>query len=83
MRMHLVIRFDYGLIVPWVQRCEDGITAIAGPDLLVLAYPVELAWQEFHDPRRLRRRGGRAGALRVELVAVTFSGARCDLTPSR
>jgi GH15 family glucan-1,4-alpha-glucosidase len=40
--MHLVIRFDYGSIVPWVQRFEDGITAIAGPDLLVLRTPAPL-----------------------------------------
>ncbi len=42
LHMHLVIRFDYGSIVPWVQRFEDGITAIAGPDLLVLRTPVPL-----------------------------------------
>jgi GH15 family glucan-1,4-alpha-glucosidase len=42
MRMHLVIRFDYGSIVPWVQRFEDGITAVAGPDLLVLRTPAPL-----------------------------------------
>ena len=31
MRMELVMRFDYGSIVPWVQRTEDGMQAIAGP----------------------------------------------------
>jgi GH15 family glucan-1,4-alpha-glucosidase len=39
----LVIRFDYGLIRPWVHReHEDGaevIIAVAGPDKLVLAGP--------------------------------------------
>ena len=30
----LVIRFDYGWIVPWVTRHECGISAIAGPDKL-------------------------------------------------
>ncbi len=34
MRMELVIRFDYGSIVPWVRRHEQGIRAIAGPDTL-------------------------------------------------
>src|SRR4051795_1764423 len=33
MHLELVIRFDYGSIVPWVQRVEGGITATAGPDL--------------------------------------------------
>ena len=47
MRMHLVIRFDYGAIVPWVQRFEGGVTAIAGPDLLVLHTPAPLRGKNF------------------------------------
>src|SRR5262249_38714343 len=42
MRMELVIRFDYGAIVPWVQRIADGVAAIAGPNVLVLRTPVEI-----------------------------------------
>jgi GH15 family glucan-1,4-alpha-glucosidase len=35
MRMELVIRFDYGLVVPWVRRLDDDTRiAIAGPDAL-------------------------------------------------
>ena len=40
MRMELVIRFDYGSIVPWVQRIPHGIAAIGGPDMLRLCTPV-------------------------------------------
>lgn len=40
MRMELVIRFDYGSIVPWVKHVEGGIQAIAGPDLLRLNTPI-------------------------------------------
>ena len=36
MRMELVIRFDYGSIVPWVRRIDGGIRAVAGPDALLL-----------------------------------------------
>jgi GH15 family glucan-1,4-alpha-glucosidase len=36
MEMSLVIRFDYGRIVPWVQRANGGIVATAGPDALIL-----------------------------------------------
>jgi len=33
----LVIRFDYGLTVPWVVRLDDrSLTAVAGPDMLTL-----------------------------------------------
>jgi len=41
MRMELVMRFGYGAIVPWVQRIDGGISAIAGPDCLRLYTPVE------------------------------------------
>jgi GH15 family glucan-1,4-alpha-glucosidase len=43
MRMELIIRFDYGAVVPWVTRGDDGVLcAIAGPDMVVLRTPVEL-----------------------------------------
>ncbi|HVT30294.1 MAG TPA: glycoside hydrolase family 15 protein [Lacipirellulaceae bacterium] len=47
MKMELIIRFDYGSIVPWVQRSENGIRAIAGPDSLMLDTPVELKGKSF------------------------------------
>jgi GH15 family glucan-1,4-alpha-glucosidase len=32
-RMELILRFDYGHVVPWVRRAESGgLTATAGPD---------------------------------------------------
>ncbi len=37
MRSELVLRFDYGAIVPWVTRLDDGrLRAVAGPDMVVL-----------------------------------------------
>jgi GH15 family glucan-1,4-alpha-glucosidase len=36
MHMELVIRFDYGSIVPWVQRSDGALLATAGPDTLEL-----------------------------------------------
>src|SRR3546814_4147364 len=45
----LVVRFDYGRTVPWVSRHDDGaLTAIAGPDLLVLRTPVRLRGRDMH-----------------------------------
>jgi GH15 family glucan-1,4-alpha-glucosidase len=34
-RMELALRFDYGRIVPWVERFDGGLLAIAGPDMAV------------------------------------------------
>ncbi|MDP8955256.1 MAG: glycoside hydrolase family 15 protein [Actinomycetota bacterium] len=42
MRMELVIRFDYGHIVPWVRRIEGRTVALGGPDGLVLTTPVHV-----------------------------------------
>ncbi len=41
MRMELVIRFDYGSIVPWVRKGrENALLAIGGPDALEVLSPV-------------------------------------------
>ncbi len=43
MRMELVIRFDYGSIVPWVRRLEDDTRiAVAGPDAVAFRTPVDV-----------------------------------------
>jgi GH15 family glucan-1,4-alpha-glucosidase len=36
MNLELIIRFDYGSVVPWVRRTDNGISAIAGPDMIRL-----------------------------------------------
>src|SRR5881394_4671883 len=41
MHMELIIRFDYGEIVPWVRKRHGGLEAIAGPNGLILRSPVE------------------------------------------
>jgi GH15 family glucan-1,4-alpha-glucosidase len=46
MRMELVIRFDYGSVVPWVTRLEDGLGAIAGPDALRLRTSIALRGED-------------------------------------
>jgi GH15 family glucan-1,4-alpha-glucosidase len=42
MRMELIIRTDYGSIVPWVRHIEGGIRAVAGPDTLLIRTPVAM-----------------------------------------
>ena len=46
MRMQLIVRPDYGSIVPWVRHREGAFNAIAGPDALWLWAPVELHGQD-------------------------------------
>ena len=48
MSMELVLRFDYGSVVPWVSRLADGTwRAIAGPDMAVLHTPVKMTGKDF------------------------------------
>ncbi|HYP85876.1 glycoside hydrolase family 15 protein [Variovorax sp.] len=42
MRMELVMRPDYGSIVPWVRRVDGGLLATAGPDAMQLRTPLQL-----------------------------------------
>ncbi|MDD1537811.1 MULTISPECIES: glycoside hydrolase family 15 protein [unclassified Bradyrhizobium] len=41
MRMELVIRFGFGIDIPWVRRIDHSLMAIAGQDMTVLRTPVE------------------------------------------
>lgn len=36
MKMELVVRYDYGKVIPWVRQVDDTIRATAGPDTLEL-----------------------------------------------
>ena len=42
MRMELVMRMDYGSVVPWVRRSARGIRAVAGPEALALTTDLPL-----------------------------------------
>jgi GH15 family glucan-1,4-alpha-glucosidase len=47
MRMDLVIRFDYGWVVPWMSRAGDHLHGIAGPDSICLATPAQTRGENF------------------------------------
>ena len=43
MKTQLIMRFDYGAVVPWVNRTEDNtLRAVAGPDLIAIRADVPL-----------------------------------------
>ena len=49
MQMDLVMRFDFGLTVPWVTRRPDGsLVAISGPNRFVLATSIPLRGEGLH-----------------------------------
>ncbi|TMH04954.1 MAG: glycoside hydrolase family 15 protein [Betaproteobacteria bacterium] len=47
MRMELIIRCDYGRVVPWVRRVDGALLATAGPDSLELRSEVEVHGEDF------------------------------------
>ena len=47
MATEFILRFDYGAVVPWVERLpEGGLSAIGGPDRVVLRTPVPLRGED-------------------------------------
>src|SRR5438105_2694981 len=46
MRSELVVRYDFGRIVPWVRRLDDAGSAVAGPDALCFRTPAETRGEE-------------------------------------
>ena len=66
MRMELLLRPDYGSILPWVELSSDGAVAMAGPDAFRLSTPLPLH--------------ARDGAITTEFVVVEGARERLALT---
>jgi GH15 family glucan-1,4-alpha-glucosidase len=58
MQFELVMRFDYGSVVPWVRRRQDGLTAIAGPDGLRLRTPIAISGHDLRTTASFEVRAG-------------------------
>ncbi len=68
MRMELAPRFDYGSIGPWMRRTRRGLSAVAGPDALVLDAPMEVQ----HEGLRATAEFEVAEGQRVPFVLMWF-----------
>ncbi len=59
MQSELVIRFDYGVTIPWVSRSDRNVrTAVAGPHLLVLRSPVTLRGKDMRTVGKFKVKKG-------------------------
>ena len=84
MHTELVVRFEYGSVVPWVSRRHDGRREItAGPDRLLLASGIPLRGEDFRTVGEFDSRGGRRSRLHAELVAVLWRRARRHVRRAR
>jgi GH15 family glucan-1,4-alpha-glucosidase len=62
MATELVIRFDYGGVVPWVRSTDGALHAIGGPDALVLRSDVGLHGRDLTSVAELTVRAGQRRA---------------------
>jgi GH15 family glucan-1,4-alpha-glucosidase len=60
MRMELIIRFGFGVDIPWVRRSDDGsaLEMICGPDMTVLRTPVETRGEDLTTIAEFEVRAG-------------------------
>jgi GH15 family glucan-1,4-alpha-glucosidase len=77
MRMELVLRFDYGSIVPWVYNLDGTLVGIAGPDAVSVRTPVELEGRDLHTYAEFTVREGD----RVPFVLTWFPSHRVNQLP--
>jgi GH15 family glucan-1,4-alpha-glucosidase len=60
MRMELIIRCGYGVVVPWVRRVEGALLATAGPDSLELRTGVQTKGEGFTTVAEFTARRGQS-----------------------
>lgn len=58
MEMELTLRFEMGKVVPWVQRKDYGISAVAGPDAVELHTDLPLEGRNMKTCARFRVSAG-------------------------
>ena len=74
-RMELVLRFDFGRVVPWVRRDDDGdLTAIAGPDAVHLIPGRPTRGRDYTTVAEFELEAGEEASVRAHLVPVARAG---------
>ena len=64
LRMEMALRFDYGRTVPWVTGIQDGIRAVAGPNLAILHGSIPVRGENLKPSRTSKSARERACGLR-------------------
>lgn len=58
MQMELVVRYDYGSVVPWAKRVDDVLLITAGPDTLELSASVPVTGENMKSVASFRVKAG-------------------------
>jgi len=73
MQTDLVVRFDYGISIPWVARVDEKtLSMVAGPHMLTLRTPAPLKGEDMHTTGEFTIRAG-------ETVPFVMSYSRSHL----
>ena len=76
MLMELVLRFDYGSIVPWVRHVDDNTRiAVAGPDAVCLQTPVEVRGENMRTVGEFTVSAGDRAPVRAHVVPLAPRGS--------
>jgi GH15 family glucan-1,4-alpha-glucosidase len=81
-RMELIVRFDYGSIVPWVRRAKDILLLTAGPDTLELAASVEVCGENMKTVAQFSVRKGQRDSFVLNYRPSHFP-MRARIDPAR
>jgi GH15 family glucan-1,4-alpha-glucosidase len=82
LRMELIVRFDYGSIVPWVRRARDILLLTAGPDTLELAATVEVCGENMKTVAQFSVRKGQRESFVLNYRPSHFP-MRARINPAR
>jgi hypothetical protein len=74
MEMELIVRFDYGSIVPWVRQMDGHLGAIAGPDALAFWSDVPTIGKDLTTRAEFTVRPGER-VFRVDVASVARNRA--------
>jgi GH15 family glucan-1,4-alpha-glucosidase len=72
----LVMRFDYGRVIPWVQKCAVGIVAIAGPDAIQFQSEARLRGEDMTTQADFTLRAGETRAFCLTWFPSHFPAPR-------
>jgi GH15 family glucan-1,4-alpha-glucosidase len=76
MSMELIVRFDYGSILPWVRRSGEVLLITAGPDTLELASSVEVQGENMKTVAEFSVRAGQR-----ESFTLNYRPSHLDMLP--
>jgi GH15 family glucan-1,4-alpha-glucosidase len=82
MTMELVMRFDYGWVVPWVQRTEEGLKGIAGPDTVYCRTRVKMTGKDLRTTAEFTVKEGQRESFEL-IWAATHHEAPAQRDPEQ